>query len=1171
MIIRNMFAENINRKINGVIKVDQSDNEIIEQEIREYVITKELKKHFISFFNAYSEAFDNPTDSMAVWISGFFGSGKSHFLKMLSYLLSNREVNGVKCVERFREKFEDDPATFMMIDRSTRGLTETILFNIDIEGPIKKDKTAVLRVFAKMFYNHLGFYGNDLKVAMLEKYIDDQGKTDEFRRVFEQKKGKSWVDLRKVASFQGKALIPTLVEVLDMSEADATTWFKDKSEVEYSIAQLSEDIKEYVSKKPDDFRLLFMVDEVGQYAGADTDLLLNLQSIVESLGKECKGKVWVLCTGQEAIDEIIKVQSDQFSRIQARFGTRLSLSSSSVDEVIQKRILKKTPTAETTLERVYNQNHAVLRNLFSFSNSVLDIKGYSGPVDFTVNYPFVPYQFILMQKIFAEVRKHGNAGKHFSGAERSMLSGFQEAAQAIQTNDEYALIPLFRFYDTVHTFLDGSIRRVIDRCQKAADNGDGIEQKDVAVLKLLYLIRYIDDVPANIDNIAILMSDNIRVDKISMREEMRNSLNRLLSQNYIGRTGDTYNFLTDEEQDIQREIRNTVVDTAAIVEKISQIIYGDIFTAKKFKYGKYDFPFDQMVDGIISGAATGGIRLRFLTLASDATDKDKFSLMTRSKGSEAICVLADTLYFEALENAMKIRKFVRQRNVIQLPKSIQDIIHAHQDEAKRYEEDAKAELKKAIETGVFFADGECLDIKNGDAKSKIEQALGYLVEHVYSELTLIQKHVDTDLEITQILQGTTHKQLDGDPNSRAAAVIEEYLEMQSIKNLPTSMVDIQTRFGNIPYGWKEIDIAAVVALLISEQKVTIKYAGNTIQPDNSRLVDMLRRKTEIGKTQISKRVAVSAVKMKKIKEFLREYFDIMDVPDDEDSLIRFIVGRFETQKKHYEDLLTRYDDHKYPDQSLLEESIRMVQDILNHAKDNIALIERILKKQEDLLDNHEDLARVESFFDTQVTLFDAAVKLEEDMRNDLSYMAQNAEGNQALNQLRLITTVDVRKPFDYKKIPRLNDLMKKIKEAHGALLKEKREELYGIVSSCWVAIHTAGTDPLKCKDILAKANAFFENKKKEIAEKESIALLDAMVPSLWQYKDDICEAIEGALKPPVKTPPQPPVKKHYKTIHRQAIFPTKTLESEEDIDAYVEKMRQSLKQFLFDCDGIKLN
>ncbi|MCC2727577.1 BREX system P-loop protein BrxC, partial [Blautia sp. MSK22_86] len=140
-----------------------------------------------------------------------------------------------------------------------------------------------------------------------------------------------------------------------------------------------------------------------------------------------------------AIDEIIKVRADEFSRIQARFKTRLSLSSSSVDEVIQKRILKKKPEATTDLETVYEQNDSVLRNLFSFNGSILDIKGYSGPREFTENFPFVPYQFIIMQKVFAEIRKHGNSGKHLSGGERSMLSGFQEAAQKIQEKDEYAL------------------------------------------------------------------------------------------------------------------------------------------------------------------------------------------------------------------------------------------------------------------------------------------------------------------------------------------------------------------------------------------------------------------------------------------------------------------------------------------------------------------------------------------------------------------------------------------------------------------------------------------------------------------------------------------------------------------------------------------------------------
>lgn len=213
-----------------------------------------------------------------------------------------------------------------------------------------------MRVFAKMFYNHLGFYGENLKVAMLEYYIEQSGKTEEFRRVFEQKKGKPWVEMRRAFAFNGKFIIPTLMEVLDMTEDDSRRWFNDKTATELSIAQLVRDIREYVDSKPKDFRLLFMIDEVGQYVGTDTDMLLNLQSLVEKLGSECEGKVWVVCTGQEAIDEIIKVRADEFSRIQARFKTRLSLSSSSVDEVIQKRILKKNAQAERTLTEVYNQN-----------------------------------------------------------------------------------------------------------------------------------------------------------------------------------------------------------------------------------------------------------------------------------------------------------------------------------------------------------------------------------------------------------------------------------------------------------------------------------------------------------------------------------------------------------------------------------------------------------------------------------------------------------------------------------------------------------------------------------------------------------------------------------------------------------------------------------------------
>lgn len=585
MIIRNLFQEDINRQINGVIKVDQDTADVARQEVKEYVITKELKKHFIQFFDYYDEAFSTPTADIGVWISGFFGSGKSHFLKMLSYILENKEIDGKKTVEYFRDKFADDPATFMLIDKATRNQTETILFNIDIEGSINKDKTAVLKVFAKMFYNHLGFFGENLKVAKLEQFIDKQGKTEQFRRVFKEKNGDEWLEAR-----------------------DSFAFFED--------------------------------------------------DIVETL----------------------------------------------------------------------------------------------------------------------------------------------------------------------------------------------------------------------------------------------------LGQNYIGRSGDVYNFLTDEEQDIQSEIKKTVVDTATIVEKIAHIIFGDIYTNKKFRHDKYDFSFDQMVDGVNVGAVNGGMKLKFLSVATDAIDKSEMRLMTESAG-QIIAVLGDTPYYTSLEQAMKIRKYIKQRNVAQLPKSVQDIIRAEQDEATAYESEAAEALKKAIETAEFYVAGEHLSIKGGDAKSRIEQALEYLVAHVYSELSLIEQNYESDAEIMSVAQGLVPHIAGLVPNQNAAAKVEEYLEVQSRRHLPTSMADVQARYQAIPYGWREIDIAGVVAILIHDQKVTLKYAGMTVQPDDRRLADMLRKKSEVGKVQISKRIVVSETKMKRAKEFLREYFDVMDVPDDEDGLVRFIKEKFEAQLLFPDNLL----------------------------------------------------------------------------------------------------------------------------------------------------------------------------------------------------------------------------------------------------------------------------
>ena len=306
MQLQYIYKADINRDINGVIKVAQNDERSIEQELREYIITRELRKHFNTFLNNYEKSLHYPTDKIGVWISGFFGSGKSHFLKILSYLLSNDTVAGKKAVDYFQDKF-DDPMMFAQLENCAAVSTDTILFNIDSKSPINKDKTAILRVFAKVFYEYRGFYGDDLKVAKLEQFIEKSGKMDAFKSKFEEIHGETWEDSRDAFSFFEDDVVDSLTETLGMSETAARNWFNGTETADISIEQLVKEIKDYIDSKGKGFRLHFMIDEVGQYIGSDGSLMLNLQTIVEEIGSKCGGRVWVMVTSQESLLPTVRV------------------------------------------------------------------------------------------------------------------------------------------------------------------------------------------------------------------------------------------------------------------------------------------------------------------------------------------------------------------------------------------------------------------------------------------------------------------------------------------------------------------------------------------------------------------------------------------------------------------------------------------------------------------------------------------------------------------------------------------------------------------------------------------------------------------------------------------------------------------------------------------------
>ncbi|MBR3327180.1 MAG: BREX system P-loop protein BrxC [Atopobiaceae bacterium] len=1186
MQIQNMFAKDINRYINGV--VDVSEDNAIRQELEEYVVTHELQRHFDNFFESYERGLDNPARNTGVWIQGYFGSGKSHFLKMLSYLLENRIVNGEPTVSYFADKFED-PMTYAKIERASRVEAETILFNIDQKGGGFKEgetaKTAVLRTLARVFYDHLGFYGRDYKLARFEKMIDSRGKTEEFRAAYEDIAGSPWVEDRESYEMFAEELAEAANRACGLSIQSVADWADSTEAVTVDFGELIGDINEYCERRAAEcggqFRLLFMVDEMGQYLNSDVNLMLNLQTFMEQIGAECKGRVWMVVTSQEAIDEMMLVVGHDFSKIQGRFTTRLSLSSSSVDEVIKKRVLDKTGQANILLQDEYERKSPVLKNLFTFEDSRGDLRGYATEREFTQSFPFVGYQFTLMPNVLKEIRKHGYQGKSLSTGERSMLSSYQEAAQSVEGGDETSLVPFWRFFDTLEKELDHGIKQVFERCRKAADGDYVIRYEDIDVLKTLYLINYISDVKPTLGNIAILMVDNMDADKVALRERVKASLDRLVKENYVSRTGERYAFLTDEEQDVAREIRDEQIDPSAVIDRVKSIIFDGLYNARRYRKGVNDFPFDRYVDDTIHGLSQGGMKLDVVTMANpqlcDASDAE---LDMASVGQALIVLATQSDYYDVLYNAAKIKKYCQTHSREAMQATKRKIVEAKAQEAAEAEKQARELIADAIVHARCFVDGHGLNVGAGNARQKIEAVLDKLVDAIFTKASLIDTPIQSDRELRDILAGKEQRGLTGmgGANEGAARDMERYLEARFQTYQPTTMGDVQRRFQGKPYGWREIDVAAVMARLLADRKVYLTFGGAQVPATDNRAVDLLRKATMVDKVSVKRRESLPAQLVASAKSLLRELDSYIVVPNDEDELVEAVktclsgrVGRY--RALYAEKYANNALGDKLPGRELVEKAIHLAQTVMEQSADARLFLQTFVDLEDDLLENAEDLEDVDQFFSTQLVHFDEALTFVEMMGEERSYVEDNKSIQDAL--ARIIEILEL--PSPYRRIQDLPKLCGNTRVLYDHLVKEKRAALQGKLKSSIAEIEDyASSVPENVsredvKGIVDRARREAEARRLQIEHADTCSKLDALGAQLDTWKETQLIRIDSAKVIPVEPtdPPKPP-KPKTKVISRSTVLPTRALKSEEDVNAYVEEFRLRMLAELEGFDSIRL-
>lgn len=869
MELNSIFERDVSRPIEGVIKAD--DEASLKVELDEYVLTNEVAKRLDLFLDAYN----NYAGANGVWISGFFGSGKSHLLKMLALVLENRVVDGVKALELFLPKIKDDTLLSSALRKAVAIPSKSILFNIDQKADVisKTQLDALLAVFVKVLDEACGYYGKQAYIAQFERELDRDGLLDAFKEKFHEVSGSNWEWGRARPARIGSHVDQAFRAVTGQNVEGVL----DKFRLDYrlSIEDFAAHIQEWLDKQPRNFRLNFFVDEVGQYIADNTKLMTNLQTIAESLATKSKGRAWVIVTAQEDMNAVIgemgKQQSNDFTKIQARFANRLKLTSADVAEVIQKRLLTKNSAGVVQLTQMYAKQSNSFKTLLEFADGSQTYQNFKDAEHFVSAYPFIPYQFDLFQAAIQGISQHnGFEGKHSSVGERSMLGVFREVAIAIAPKPVGQLATFDLMFEGIRTSLKAAIQSSIQQAER--NLGDEFA---VRLLKALFLVKYVKGFKATLRNISVLMLERFDQDIPALRKTVESALNLLEQQTYIQRNGDIYEYLTDEEKDIEQEIKNTEVETSDVTAELEKLVFDNIIKQRKIRYtvNGQDYPFSRKMDDRLLGREYE-LNINIITpFSENVGNEDLQRVQSMARHELRVVLPEDAGLLRELMMYKRTEKYIRQNVSVTQQEIVKRILNDKGFQNRERLAKIEGRLRDLIGKAKLIVNGGDVDVSGEDAQARISKGFHLLIENSYPNLRMLRGIGFNEGDIGNHLRHSEQDLLGNDATNLTEPEQEllSFIHSNARGGVRSTIKSVLERFERKPYGWYYAAIICNVAMLCARGKLEVRMDGNVLENDD--LERALRNTHGHGTVVLEPQVEYTASQVRLLREFHSEFFD----------------------------------------------------------------------------------------------------------------------------------------------------------------------------------------------------------------------------------------------------------------------------------------------------------
>ena len=547
MQIKELFALDIKRPIEEVIKVDQDDAQIVHDEIAEYIVTDAILKHYVKILRKYWETKNKPHEGIGIWVSGFFGSGKSSFAKMLGLALQDREILGQSAADLFAKRTGDNETQVLLKQITEQIPTEAVIFDVSTDRGIRSGNQSITEIMYKLFLKNLG-YAEDLDLAELEISLEEAGELKRFTEAYEAKHRQSWDKGKNKISF---ALVKASVVMHQLDPSTYTapdSWVqaaKDKADI--TAGKLAERCRDLMARRRESKSLVFVVDEVGQFVARDVQKMLDLQAVVQNLGRISRGKAWLIVTSQEKLTELVSGLDDkrvELARLMDRFPIQVHLEPSDIAEVTSKRVLSKNADAEKLLRDLFTTHSG---RLMANTKLSADIKLPELSTDrFMDLYPLLPYQIDLIIEVVSGLRTQGGASKHVGGANRTII----KLAQQLLIHPDVgladrvvgSLASIDQIYDLVASNIPSEIRGKITAIERDIEHPFA-----QPVAKAICLLQYVQNIHRTAENIAATLHGAVAGD--SMLTDVKQALEQLVSAHKVRLHDGQYRIPTPAEDD----------------------------------------------------------------------------------------------------------------------------------------------------------------------------------------------------------------------------------------------------------------------------------------------------------------------------------------------------------------------------------------------------------------------------------------------------------------------------------------------------------------------------------------------------------------------------------------------------------------------------------------------